>query len=57
MVVANAQTGGAETTQVIDEASAKSIPVLEFTETLPSGDTYLTWMQQNIDDLAGALSR
>jgi zinc/manganese transport system substrate-binding protein len=57
VVVANSQTGGAETTQVIDEAQARSIPVLEFSETLPSGDTYLTWMQQNIDDLSSALAR
>jgi zinc/manganese transport system substrate-binding protein len=56
VLIANAQTGGAETTQVIDEAKGKNIPVLEFTETLPDGKTYLQWMQQNIDDLAGALA-
>ncbi|WP_438354890.1 metal ABC transporter solute-binding protein, Zn/Mn family [Microbacterium sp. CJ88] len=56
VLIANAQTGGAETTQVIDAATAKNIPVLEFTETLPDGKTYLQWMQQNIDDLAAALA-
>nr|WP_315267437.1 zinc ABC transporter substrate-binding protein [Microbacterium lemovicicum] len=55
VLIANAQTGGGETTQVIDAAKAKDIPVLEFTETLPEGDTYLQWMQKNIEDLAGAL--
>lgn len=55
VLVANAQTGGAETTQVIAEAKAQSIPVLEFTETLPDGKTYLQWMRQNIADLAEAL--
>jgi zinc/manganese transport system substrate-binding protein len=56
VVIANAQTGGAETTQVIDEAEGRGIPVLEFTETLPAGQTYLSWMQANIEALAGALA-
>lgn len=55
VVIANAQTGGAETTQVIDAATAAGLPVLEFTETLPEGQTYIQWMQQNIEELAGAL--
>ena len=55
VVIANAQTGGAETTQVIDAATAQSIPVLEFTETLREGQTYISWMQQNITELADAL--
>ncbi|WP_424446354.1 metal ABC transporter solute-binding protein, Zn/Mn family [Microbacterium sp. CH-015] len=56
-VIVNAQTGGAETTQVTDAAKAAGIPVLEFTELVPEGDTYLTWMAQNISDLAGTLTR
>ena len=55
VVIANAQTGGAETTKIIDTATAQSIPVLEFTETLPEGQTYISWMQQNIAELADAL--
>ena len=55
VVIVNAQTGGAETTQIIDAATAQSIPVLEFTETLPEGQTYISWMQQNIAELADAL--
>ncbi len=55
VVIANAQTGGAETTQVIDAADAKGVPVLEFSETLPDGKTYIQWMQDNIAALAGAL--
>lgn len=55
VVIANAQTGGAETTKIIDTATAQSIPVLEFTETLPEGQTYISWMQQNITELADAL--
>lgn len=57
VVIANAQAGGAETTQVIDAAKAKSIPVLEFTETLPEGQTYISWMQQNIAELQEALAQ
>ena len=56
IVIANTQTGGAETTDVISEAETLSIPVVEFSETLPDGATYLTWMQANIDALAEALA-
>ena len=55
VVFVNAQTGGAETTQVIDEATANGIPVVEFTETLPEGQTYLSWMQENIAAIQDAL--
>ena len=57
VVIVNAQTGGAETTEVISEAEAQAIPVVEFSETLPDGQTYLSWMQANIEALAGALER
>jgi zinc/manganese transport system substrate-binding protein len=30
--------------------------VLEFTETLPDGQTYISWMQQNIAELQEALT-
>jgi zinc/manganese transport system substrate-binding protein len=56
LMIVNPQTGGAETTQVMDEAKAKNIPVLEFTETLPEGQTYLSWMQSNISALSDALA-
>lgn len=55
LVVANGQTGGAETNQVIDEADAEDIPVVEFTETLPDGQTYISWMQANVDAVSEAL--
>jgi zinc/manganese transport system substrate-binding protein len=57
VVITNSQTGGAETTEVIGEADALSIPVVEFSETLPEGQTYLSWMQENISALAGSLDR
>lgn len=55
-VVANSQTGGAETTEVIGEADAAGIPVIEFAETLPDGQTYLSWMQANVEALEAALA-
>jgi zinc/manganese transport system substrate-binding protein len=57
MVVANDQTGGAETMLVIHEAETASIPVLEFSETLPKGQTFVGWMQSNIDALREGLAR
>jgi len=56
VLIANSQTGGAETTQVIQTAEADGIPVIEFSEILPQGQTYLTWMAQNIETLEGALA-
>ena len=56
VMIVNPQTGGAETTQVESEAKAKNIPVIEFTETLPEGQTYISWMQSNITALSDALA-
>lgn len=56
LMIVNPQTGGAETTQVEDAAKAKDIPVIEFTETLPEGQTYISWMQSNISALSDALA-
>lgn len=55
-LIANAQTGGAETEQLIAAARAAGIPVLEFTETVPDGLTYLEWMAANVSDLAAAVA-
>jgi len=56
VVIANSQTGGAETSLVLHEAEVHSIPVLEFAETLPARQTYVSWMQANIEALAEALA-
>lgn len=56
VMIVNPQTGGAEVTKVQDEAKAKNIPVIEFTETLPEGQTYISWMQSNIKALSDALA-
>jgi zinc/manganese transport system substrate-binding protein len=55
VVITNTQTGGAETQQVADEAEAAGIPVVAFSETLPEGQTYISWMQANIEALSTAL--
>ncbi|MCC2032724.1 metal ABC transporter solute-binding protein, Zn/Mn family [Microbacterium allomyrinae] len=54
-VITNTQTGGAETTQIIDTAEQGGIPVIAFSETLPEGQTYISWMQANIEALSAAL--
>lgn len=56
IVIVNAQTGGAETTEVTDLAGELNIPVLEFSELMPDGSDYVEWMQQNIDEICGALA-
>ncbi|MEH3090141.1 MAG: zinc ABC transporter substrate-binding protein [Microbacterium arborescens] len=56
IVIVNAQTGGAETTAITDLAGELNIPVLEFTELMPDGVDYVQWMQQNIDEISGALA-
>ncbi len=53
----NSQTGGAETERVRDTAEDDGVPVVEFTETLPDGETYLSWMTANVDALAAALGQ
>jgi zinc/manganese transport system substrate-binding protein len=55
VVVTNTQTAGAETAQILDEAEAGGIPAIAFSETLPEGQTYISWMQANVDALKDAL--
>lgn len=55
VVITNTQTAGAETAQIIDEAETTGVPTIAFSETLPEGQTYISWMQANIEALNGAL--
>jgi zinc/manganese transport system substrate-binding protein len=55
VVITNTQTGGAETQEIVDEAEALGIPVIAFSETLPEGETYISWMQANSEALSTAL--
>lgn len=51
----NEQTEGPQTQAVRDTAESASVPVVNFTETLPEGTDYLTWMTANLDNIAEAL--
>ncbi|MDR1823794.1 MAG: zinc ABC transporter substrate-binding protein [Bifidobacteriaceae bacterium] len=51
----NAQTANATTEQVRTAAEAAAVPVVDFAETLPEGQTYIEWQQGNVDRLAAAL--
>ena len=53
----NVQTASAETEQVRSAAEAAGIPVVPFTETLPEGADYISWMSDNLDALSAALQR
>jgi len=55
VLVANAQTGGSETDRVIEAAESSDVPVIEFTETIPDGETFFAWMNANADALSDAL--
>lgn len=56
VLIANAHTGGSETDRVIAAAEDSDVPVVEFTETIPDGSDYVTWMTGNADALSDALS-
>jgi zinc/manganese transport system substrate-binding protein len=55
LVAYNEQTAGAETEKVRAAAEAAGIPVVSFTETLPDGADYLSWMTDNLEAVASAL--
>ena len=51
----NEQTTGPQTAAVLEAAQRNNIPVVPVAETLPDGQTYLSWMQNNIRAVAAAL--
>jgi zinc/manganese transport system substrate-binding protein len=51
----NEQTSGPETDQVLAAARRAGVPVVSFTETLPSGKSYVRWMTDNLSALKAAL--
>lgn len=51
----NEQTEGPQTQSVRSTAEAASVPVVNFTETLPEGENYLSWMTTNVENIAEAL--
>ncbi|MFH5878012.1 metal ABC transporter solute-binding protein, Zn/Mn family [Arthrobacter sp. NA-172] len=53
----NEQTASAETEKLKAAASTAGVPVVGFTETLPEGKDYVTWMTANVSNVAAALSK
>ncbi|HEY8913410.1 metal ABC transporter solute-binding protein, Zn/Mn family [Lacisediminihabitans sp.] len=51
----NEQTSSAETQQVLAAAKRAGVAVVPFTETLPSGTSYVRWMTDNLATLKAAL--
>lgn len=52
----NPQTETAQTRQLRSAAESARVPVVDFTETLPEGQDYLSWMRGNIENLRQALA-
>jgi zinc/manganese transport system substrate-binding protein len=53
----NTQTEGPQTLALKKAADAAGVPVLDFTETLPEGKTYVQWMSGNVDSIRQALAK
>jgi zinc/manganese transport system substrate-binding protein len=51
----NEQTASPETERVRSAAVAAGIPIVDFSETLPEGETYISWMTSNLANLEAAL--
>ncbi|WP_088944279.1 metal ABC transporter solute-binding protein, Zn/Mn family [Rhodococcus sp. 1168] len=56
VLVYNIQTQDAVTQDIRSTAEAAGIPVVEVTETLPEGKTYIEWQTQAAQDLESALA-
>jgi zinc/manganese transport system substrate-binding protein len=52
----NTQTEGPQTLALKEAAAAAGVPVLDFSETLPEGKSYLQWMADNVDGIGKALA-
>lgn len=52
----NSQTASSETEQVRAAAEANGVAVVEFTETLPDGADYVSWMTDNLNAISAALN-
>ncbi|MCB5293087.1 metal ABC transporter solute-binding protein, Zn/Mn family [Arthrobacter sp. SO3] len=52
----NPQTEGPQTIAVKNAAAAAGVPVVNFSETLPDGKSYLQWMADNVDNIGKALA-
>lgn len=55
VLVYNEQTSGPQTTELLAAARSHGVPVIGVTETLPRGDSYLSWMRANLTAIGAAL--
>jgi zinc/manganese transport system substrate-binding protein len=53
----NVQTEGPQTEALKKAAEAAAVPVVDFSETLPEGKTYLQWMTDNVENISKALEK
>jgi zinc/manganese transport system substrate-binding protein len=53
----NEQTEGPQTEALKKAAEAAGVPVIDFSETLPEGKTYLQWMTDNVDNISKVLEK
>ncbi|MGX1160446.1 zinc/manganese transport system substrate-binding protein [Arthrobacter sp. SLBN-100] len=51
----NAQTEGPQTEALKKAAGTAGVPVVDFSETLPEGKTYLQWMTDNVNNVSKVL--
>ncbi|MET1087548.1 MAG: zinc ABC transporter substrate-binding protein [Arthrobacter sp.] len=51
----NSQTEGPQTEALKKAAEAASVPVVDFSETLPEGKTYVQWMTDNVNNVSKVL--
>jgi len=51
----NSQTASSETEQVRTAAEDNDVPVVEFTETMPDGADYVSWMTDNLSAISAAV--
>jgi len=51
----NSQTASSETEQVRTAAEDSDVPVVEFTETMPEGADYVSWMTDNLSSISAAV--
>jgi len=57
LLVFNEQTAGAQTEALIATAGTSNIPTVGVTETLPAGETYVSWLSGYLDAIQTALGR
>lgn len=55
LVAYNDQTAGRETEQLIAAAEEAGVPVVSFSETLPEGADYSSWMSENLGKIRAVL--